>query len=92
LVQADHSAGKYGRIMEVAALYMDRILTKVMIEISFIYIRVQNLQIDGFPIASAGGGVIRRITPKILNHSSNSVILVFRSWKDIVYQVQFPQT
>ncbi len=52
----DHSGGKYGRIMEVAALYMDRISTKAMIEISFIYIRVQNLQIDGFIIASAGDG------------------------------------
>jgi hypothetical protein len=52
----DHSGGKYGVIMEVAALYMDRILTKVMIEISFIYIRVQNLQIDGLLIASAGDG------------------------------------
>jgi len=58
LVQADHSGGKYGVIMEVAALYMDRILTNVMIEISFIYIRVQNLQIDGFLIASAGDGKI----------------------------------
>jgi hypothetical protein len=52
----DHLAGKYGRIMEVAELYMDRISTKVMIEISFIYIRVQNLQIDGLIIASAGDG------------------------------------
>ena len=71
---------------------MDRISTKAMIEISFIYIRVQNLQIDGLIIASAGGGKIRRITPKILPHSSNSVTLVFRSWKDIVYPKLFPQT
>ena len=56
MVHPDHLAGKYGRIMEVAALYMDRISTKAMIEISFIYIRVQNLQIDGFIIASAGDG------------------------------------
>ena len=56
MVHPDHLAGKYGRIMEVAALYMDRISTKAMIEISFIYIRVQNLQIDGLIIASAGGG------------------------------------